>query len=240
MNWMAILKRVDIRNAEEYERASLEDRRRWHEGQTTAYRGRWRVLQRTYNVTNEESPMYKEMVELQELVRFHQRQRDRVIRGNLQDFYSLELETHRRKHKGQMTPQGNPMPYTELSQEVYETLADNRKYNYHVGMSKKTDGEEKKFHIRMMKRIENKSQLSTFASSKYDDKKPVYGLTPTREEYENMSNEDKKKYHYRMRNRAKRKGDIELYKFHSKQSTRLIRNSSLPVFYSPEHEQEAI
>ena len=40
-------------------------------------------------------------------------------------------ETHRRKCKGQMTPQGNPMPYTELSQEVYETLSDNEKSKYH-------------------------------------------------------------------------------------------------------------
>ena len=58
------------------------------------------------------------------------------------------------------------------------------------------------------------------------------------EEYENMSNEDKKKYHSRMERRVGKKGDIELQKFHGRQYLRLRRNSSLPVFYSPEHEQE--
>ena len=81
MSWQDILKRVDIRNAEEYERASSDDRRKWHRNQAQGYYRRLQVLQRTYNVTNEESPMYKEMVELQELFRFHLRQKQRRKRG---------------------------------------------------------------------------------------------------------------------------------------------------------------
>lgn len=65
-----------------------------------------------------------------------------------------------------MTPQGNPMPYTELSQDVYETLSDSEKSKYHGGMYRLTDGEEKKFHRRMDSRIKDKSKLPTFAASK--------------------------------------------------------------------------
>ena len=229
-----ILKRVDIRNAEEYERASSDDRRKWHNRQTKAYEVRLKQLQRTHNVTNEESPMYKEMVEIQELVRFHSRQVHRLRGGNMQDFYSLELESIRQKNKGQMTPQGNPMPYTELSQEVYETLSDNEKMNYHKGMHDKTDGEEKLFHNRMMGRIRTKGP-PTFASLKHGGKS-VYGIINTREEYENMSNEDKRKYHIRVGIRARRKGDKELANFHIRQRERIKSNSRLPNYFSMEDE----
>ena len=235
MSWQDILKRVDIRNAEEYERASLEDRRKLHRNQAQGYYRRLQVLQRTYNVTNEESPMYKEMVELQELFRFHLRQKQRIKRGTIQDFYSLELETVRQKHKGNVTPQGNPMLYTELSQEVYETLSDNEKSKYHKGMHYKTDGEEKLFHGRMFGRLQTKNQHPTFASLKHGGKS-VFGITTTREEYENMSNEDKRKYHSRMQARARSGGDKDLETFHGRQQTRLRRNSNLPTYFSLEEE----
>lgn len=240
MSWQDILKRVDIRNAEEYERASLDDRKAWHIRQADAYRTRLKALQQTHNVTNEESPMYKEMVELQELFRFHVRQRGR-IKGMVdkEDFYSLELETNRRKHKGQITPQGNPMPYTELSEEVYETLSDSEKRTYHKGMRQKTDGEEEKFHGRMESRLRNihnrEQRLPTFASSKHGGKS-MMGIVITREEYENMSNEDKRKYHARMHMRAKRGGDKDLETFHGRQKFRLRRNSNLPTYFSLEEQ----
>jgi len=230
-----ILKRVDIRNAEEYERASSDDRRKWHNSQRAAYYQRLKVLQRTYNVTNEESPMYKEMVELQELYRFHVRQEGRIRRGNQKDFYSLELETNRRKHKGNVTPQGNPMLYTELSQDVYETLSDNEKSKYHRGMHHKTDGEEKLFHGRMYGRLQTKNQHPTFASLKHGGKS-MLGITITREEYENMSNEDKRKYHSRMQSKARRGGDKDLKTFHGRQKARLERNYNLPNYFSMEDE----
>lgn len=238
MSWQDILKRVDIRNAEEYERASLDDRKAWHIRQADAYRTRLKALQQTHNVTNEESPIFKEMVELQELFRFHVRQRGRIkSMGGRKDFYSLELETNRRKHKGQITPQGNPMPYTELSQEVYETLSDSEKQTYHKGMRRKTDGEEKKFHGMMGSRLRNrgKQRLPTFASSKHGGKSTM-GIVITREEYENMSNKDKEKYHARMNMRAKRGGDKDLETFHSRQKFRLRNNSNLPNYFSLEEQ----
>jgi len=234
MSWQDILKRVDIRNAEEYERASLEDRRRWHNRTKVAYNKRLKALRRTHNVTNEESPMYKEMVELQELYRFHERQGRRIERDS-PDFYSLELETNRRKEKGRMTPQGNPMSYTELSQEVYETLSDSEKSKYHGGMYRLTDGEEKKFHGRMDSRIKDKSKLPTFAASKYGGEK-TFGLEITKEEYENMPIDNKRKYHSMMSFRYRKSGDKDRHNFHDRMKGRLQRNSKMPIHFSLEEQ----
>mgnify|MGYP003658535048 FL=1 len=242
MNWMDILKRVDIRNADEYERASLDDRKVWHRRQRGSYTLRLKQLQQTANVTNEESPMYKEMIELQELVRFHHRQSQRIRLGykSKKDFYSLELETDRNKQKGLMTPQGSPMLYTELSQDVYETLTDSEKLKYHSGMANLTTGKEKKFHRRMITRINRKENvLPTVAASKYGGEN-VQGKDYTSEDYENMSKDNKRKYHGTMFGRNQRDGDKDKQKFHQRMYFRITRNTNLPTYFSPEQEQEAI
>ena len=236
-NFWDIIKRVDIRNAEAYERASPDDRRKWHRNQWKAYRLRLKNLQMRVDVTDEESPQYKEMVELQELVRFHQRQYNRIYHNLArQNFYSLDLEIDRQQQKGLNTPHGNPMPYQELSQEVYETLTERQKAKYHKGMIEIIEGEEKTFHYRMIARINKNSKLPTFAASKYGGKKSI-DKTSTREEYENMTNDEKRRYHWTMRNRSFKIGERDKGVFHQKMAGRLRINSKLPVFYSPEDEQ---
>jgi len=228
---------VDIRSAEAYERASPDDRRRWHINQYHAYNLRLKNLQARVDVTDEKSPQYKEMVELQELVRFHARQ-NRRISGNTkkEDFYSLDLENNRKKVKGQQTPHGNPMPYQELSQEVYETLTNKKKRMYHHGMRRITEGEEKTFHDRMISRINKNTKVPTFAASKYGGES-IRDKTHTREEYENMTNDEKRKYHQKMRDRSRKINDRVTGNFHQRMTDRLKNNSKLPVFYSPEDEQ---
>ena len=229
--------KVDIRNAEQYERASKDDRKKWHSIQARAYRLRLKNLQAKVNVTDEESPLYQEMVKLQNLYRFHARQYHR-IRQNLkrETFYSLELETNRQQQKGLQTPHGNPMPYKELSQEVYETLTDNQKMSYHQGMANLTEGEEKKFHHRMRSRLIKKYiKLPTFAAPKYGGEN-VRGKTYTKEEYENMTNKEKIKYHWTMTSRNFRAGKRDKGLFHQRMADRLRTNSKLPAFYSPEDE----
>lgn len=232
--WNIIKNSVDIRSAEQYERASLDDRRRWHIRQYKAYDKRLKNLQARVNVTDEESPLYQEMIKLQEILRFHGRQVNRLrVKPPNKTFYSLELETNRRQTKGQQTPHGNPMPYKELSQEVYETLTEAEKIRYHMSMSRLSEGEEKAFHGRMYGRVKRNRALPTFAASKYGGEKRKL-IETTREEYENMSNQEKSNYHNRMYFRNKRKGNKDMTKFHSTMIGRLQRNSKLPVFYSPE------
>lgn len=155
-------------NEIQYNQATSEERRKYHSRVGAAYNRKLKDLQKTTIILNEDSPKYKEMVELQELYRFHMRQSKRIKRyTHIQDFYSLELETNRRESKGLLTPQGNPMPYVELSQEVYETLSVDKQIKYHSGMIDRTTGEESVFHIRMGKRLRNSTNYPTFAASKY-------------------------------------------------------------------------
>ena len=236
-NFWNILKRVDIRNEAQYERASPDERRKWHRRQGEAYSRRLKHLQTTATVTNEDSPMYKEMVELQELYRFHYRQVGRIDRGTKQDFYSLNLENNRQHSKGVNTPQGNPMPYKELSQEIYENLTTEQKRKYHSAMEKMPIADKEiKFHRRMFWRIQRNLQHPTFAASKYGGES-AYDKTHIKEEYENMSNDEKIKYHSKIKTRFGRKGNLKMRNFHRNMEYRLRTNSKLPTFYSPEEEQ---
>jgi hypothetical protein len=237
--WQDILKRVDIRNEGEYEAASLDDRRKWHSSQYSVYWKRWRTMRNT-QVENEDSPMYKEMVELQNLANFHSRQVKR-IKFNSQTYYSLDLEgDNNRKTKTRKSPQGNLTPYTELSQEVYETLSDDKKMKYHAGM-RLTDitQEERKFHSRMFQRIKNGNPHPTFASSNHGGNlSTIRHKDTSKEEYENMTEEHKYKYHLRMYNILRRSGDKDKSNWHGKMAHRLKNKSKRPTFYSQEEEQK--
>ena len=122
--------------------------------------------------------------------------------------------------------------------EEYERLNNKQKLKYHASKARRTLGEEKKFHLRMGSRIKGGSVLTTFPTSDLGGETTlVRGINYTKEEYDNMSREDKQKYHTMMRERFK-KTDIERSKFHNIMSARLRRNSPLPTFFSPEHEEE--
>ena len=79
MNWFSILK-ADIRNEAQYNAASLDERRRWHIRQSTAYHRRLKALQTQHSVdlTDVENPVYQEMKEYQLLRAFHSRQAARL------------------------------------------------------------------------------------------------------------------------------------------------------------------
>ena len=90
----------------------------------------------------------------------------------------------------------------------------------------------------MRSRIHDGSVLPTFTTSDLGcETTQLRGINYTKEEYDNMSREDKGKYHNMMRRRF-RKTDIERSNFHSKMDTRIRRNSPLPIFFSPEHQEE--
>lgn len=256
MNWFNILKMPpydttpDIRNEEQYNAASLEERRLWHNSQSSAYDRRLQALrtQHTVDLTDVENPIYQEMKQYQNLRNFHKRQSSRLRkciasgRTECGDFYSEELEgSNRIKAKLRTTPAGQNDPYVELSLEQYNELTDNQKTNYHVGMFRR--GIDKKFHKRMRSRILENLELPTFPSPKYGGE-PVYNKEYSKEEYLRMSNEDKAKFHIRMQQRAGKENNLELKRFHNKMRSRLKTNKNRkkgkdkPTYYSPEDEQE--
>ena len=111
---------------------------------------------------------------------------------------------------------------------------------YHKRLSRKYENEGNKklafFHEAMYARLNYASNLPTF--SKYREGYKAFGKEYTKEEYLQMSNDDKRKYHTRMKHRARKSGNIDLYKWYQKMQTRLDRGSKLPTYYSPEHEAE--
>jgi len=245
MDWKAILK-ADIRNEAQYNAASLEHRRSWHNSQKTAYHRRLKALQNQHSVdlTDVKNPVYKEMKGYQDMRAFHGRQASRlkncIVLGKTEcnDYYSLELERdNRRKQKLITTPTGKLDPYVELSLEVYNNLTNNQKSKYHASMA--GYGKDSNFHSRMLDRIKNDTPLPTFPSPKYGGEPTKdFGKEYTKEEYLSMDKDSKIKYHSTMSSRFKRKGNSELGKYHWKMRRRIAENSNLPTYFSPEHEQE--
>lgn len=246
MSWFNILKRntaPDIRNEAQYNAASLEGRKSWHQNQSDAYAYRLKALQTQHSIelTDTENPVYQEMKQYQDLRNFHSRQAQRLRKclasgkKECDDYYSLELEKdNRRPTRNRTFPSGQLDPYVELSLEAYNDLTNEQKARYHAGMAQY---EDTNFHTRMYQRLHYKINLPTFPSPKFGGES-IIGREYTKEEYLNMDKEKRRKYHAMMRGRFRKDGNIELSKWHNKMLGRLIRDKGSPTYHSPEHEQE--
>ena len=240
MDWQNVLKRR-IETLADYTNASPDERRKYHGARMSMYNSRLQALRHSIaNVgeTNPNIPLEEDMRELQEMRNFHNRQYTRMKRGSAApDVFSPELEQQRRTHRLVTTPRGVSNPYTDLSMEEYELLTMQQKAKYHHGRRKQTSGEERRFHARMLSRIIQNSDLSTFPTPDLGGESRS-SVTETKEEYDKMSREDKGKYHSRMSQRFIVNNNRELGNFHDRMGYRLKRNSPLPTFYSPEHQEE--
>ena len=241
MGWQSILKRK-IETLADYTNASPDERQKYHARAASAYHYRLTTLRNSIANVGETNPnisLEEDMRELQEMVNFHGRQSSRIKGGwSLPDVFSPELEQQRRKIKTQKTPRGVPNPYTDLSMEEYERLTNQQKRNYHEGRATQTSGEEKSFHLRMSGRVYNNINLPTFPiPSMGGESTRIRGVDNTKEEYDNMSREDKRKYHNKMKFRFQKNNNHELFKFHNKMLSR-IKRTRLPTFFSPEHQEE--
>jgi len=240
MDWQNVLKRK-IETLADYTNASPEDRMKYHSQKRDFYYARLKALRNSIaNVgeTNPNIPLEEDMRELRDMVNFHSRQSQRIRRGHsIPDVFSPELEQQRRKVKTTKTPRGLPNPYTDLSMEEYERLTRTEKKKYHQGRTRDTSGEEKIFHHRMASRLGINSPLPTYPTPDLGgEREKVHGVTETKEEYDNMSREDKIKFHAKMEKRFP--PNTKLHNFHAKMRGRIKRNSPLPTFFSPEHEEE--
>jgi hypothetical protein len=240
----------DFKTKEAYYRGSREQRLAYHTRMASAARRNLKILQRRMTgqtgiegVTDadpvvDEDPINQEIDRLQEMYRFHRRQLERVRTGTKQDFFTLKEENNRLQMTPQTTRTGSKIVHEEISQEEYDKLSNKDKINYHQRLFNKYRGNDKlrNFHQAMFSRLNKSSNLPTF--SKYREGYSKIGREYTKEEYLQMSTQDKKSYHFTMYSRAKRKGDKNLSRWHEKMASRLKRNSNLPNYYSPEHEAE--
>jgi len=261
MNWLEILKMPmgvktpgsDFKSSEEYNRGTKEQKAAYHSRMRYAFRTNLQILQRRASGSLsdadpvvDEHPVNQEIDRLQEMVRFHGRQYDRLIgRGgiNKEDFFSLEEEKNRTKVIPQTTRTGSRIVHKEIPQEEYDELNDKQKTLYHERLEYKYRNEGNKklssFHGAMRLRLQRKSNLPTFSSFSEDIYlRQVNNKQYTKEEYLQLSDEDKMRYHYRTRMQLKRAGNENLSKWHNRMANRLRFGSKLPTYYSPEHEQE--
>ena len=58
-------------------------------------------------------------------------------------------------------------------------------------------------------------------------------------EYDNFTDEEKRKYHARIGSRAKRSADVDLSRFHRRMLYIFESNANLPTYPTPEAEKEA-
>lgn len=243
----------EFKTKEAYYRGSREQRMAYHNRMSSAAYQNLKILQRRMTgqtgiggVTDadpvvDEDPINQEIDRLQESFRFHSRQFRRLkSNSSLQDFFTLEEENNRKQIIPRTTRTGSKIVHEEISQEEYDKLSDGDKIKYHSRLYRKYQKEGNKklsnFYATMRHRIKEASNLPTF--SKYREGYESIGKEYTKEEYLQMSNDDKIRYLLRMKTRAGKSGNNDLFRWYGKMAHRLKRGSKLPVYYSPEHEAE--
>jgi len=179
---------------------------------------------------------------LRELFRFHSRQEQRLKhKRNKENYFSLDEEQNRQMKKPTYDAVER-MPHT--TKEMYDNYTRENKMRYwgRLAMQLKEYGkaDASKFASKMYKRmVLNPNYTPPFEGDElsvheYSDKY----LHPDVSEYVNFTNEEKEKYHNRMRQRNK-ESNLELSRFHAKMYTRLLRNLNLPTYPTPEAQREA-
>jgi len=186
-----------------------------------------------------------ELKALQEERNFHNRQ---VMRGNKEKVmaFNAEDEQNRTVQRLRTTPMGNALE--EITEEEYNAASTEDKMRYH---NRRKAAGEGHFHDAFKRRLLNNPNYIPPYNPKDSDigKYPNQHrmVSETKEEYENMDDTEKMKYHSKMEARYWREGNRQLSYFHKKMKRRLklkvdevkrIYNKKIkPTYYSPEDEQ---
>ena len=181
---------------------------------------------------------------LRELFRFHNRQEQRLKhKRNKENYFSLDEEQNRQMIKPRFDAVER-MPNT--TKEMYDNYTREDKMRYWKRLSNHLRDEYGNDHPKVKLASTTYSRMRSFSNytppfegdelgkAKFYDKY----LHPDVSEYANFTNEEKEKYHNRMRQRNQT-SNRELSRFHAKMHTRLLRNLNLPTYPTPEAEKEA-
>ena len=181
--------------------------------------------------------------ELRELSRFHGRQSSRYRQGSSREMsYSFEDETNRQQHLPRFDVLERRKPTTK---EMYDSYTRKQKYRY---WARKGNNEGNRMAMRIRHRMDtNPNYTPPFEGDEskikdYRDKHIHRDIS----EYDNFTDEEKRKYHTRMSIRLYRKGeDPESANFHNRMGKR-IKNASksktgekMPTYPTPEAQKEA-
>ena len=181
---------------------------------------------------------------LRELLRFHDRQGRRLRFDSPKDtYYSLDEETNRTMYKPTYDAVER-IPHT--TKEMYDNYTRKDKMRYWGRLAEQLKSEygqtdtvafAKKMYRRM---ATNPNYTPPFEGDKstreeYGDKHNFRDIS----EYDNFTDEEKGKYHLRMRDRAKRDNKNDEMKFHNRMHKRIANNSPLPIYPTLEAQKEA-
>jgi len=181
---------------------------------------------------------------LRELSRFHERQKDRIKFDSPKDnYYSLDEEKDRTMYKPRYDAVER-MPHT--TKEMYDKYSREEKMKYWGRLAEKIKSEYGQtdtvaFAKKMYRRMANNPNYNPpFEGDKstreeYGDKHRFRDVS----EYDNFTDEEKRKYHLRMRDRAKKVNKKDEMNFHGKMHRRIDNNSPLPTYPTPEAQKEA-
>ena len=180
---------------------------------------------------------------LRELARFHSRQANRIrVELKKENYYSLDEEQNRRMVKPRYDAVER-IPHT--TKEMYDKYSREDKLRYWGRLAQRLTKEYGNKHPKanMSARIRhrmvsNPNYNPTFEGDEsttleYKDKYRPCDIS----EYNNFTDKEKRKYHYRCMRRQEKKGNKEAYLFHRRMVRRINNNSRLPTYATPEAER---
>jgi hypothetical protein len=251
MTWFTVLKMPNpfggtwqTLTSSEYHKMDDNNKRNYHNAMASFYKKQIKQAV-TPRKAGQAPPATDDQIRgLRELARFHGRQEQRIMRKlDKENYYSLDEEQNRRMMKPQFDAVER-MPHT--TKEMYDNFTRKQKINYWMRLSRRLrqeygQTEAVKLARRMAARMRNNPNYTApFEGDKsrgveYKDKYKHRDVS----EYDNFTDEEKRKYHGRMRDRAKVTNKNDERNFHGRMLQRIMDNTSLPTYPTPEAEKGA-
>jgi hypothetical protein len=256
MTWFTVLKmpnpfggKWQTLTSSEYYKMDIKDKEHYHNAMSTFYNRQLKqaVIPRK---AGQAPPATDDQIRgLRELYRFHDRQLQRIRKDSeKENYYSLEEEKDRNMKKP-IYDAVERMPHT--TKEMYDNYTRERKIQYWQRLARKLKNEYGNIpKSNMADKIKQRMQKNPnynppfegdkLTTAEYRDKYKYKDVS----QYDDFTDEEKYKYHSRMRNRQYQ-GNVltnnqkELARFHRRMSARIKINSSLPTYPTPEAEKEA-
>jgi hypothetical protein len=244
MTWQSILKapnpyggqwQEDGRSRlskEDYYKMSEDNKRKYHNGMASAL---YMILKKLRGMShgdelNPKTPMLNEMKDVKHRQAFHKNQRLRIINGNPAYYDEADEAGRKRKQRLNVEPTGKKLE--DLTEEEYNAASRQEKMQYHIRQRLRVKG---KGHSREFQRMENNPNYT----APYIPSSSKHNIEYTKEQYEQMSDDEKRKFHGRMSDRYKKSGNNDMKKWHSRMMQRIRFKRNLPTYYSPEDEENA-
>mgnify|MGYP003654845784 CR=1 FL=1 len=229
---------------EQYYEMGNENKILYHAAMTQVYQKQLLSL-RARHQPLEAAPetLQNELIDIQKLRNFHDNQAYRIKNNTIEPVFSIEEDKNPPTERLQTTPMGNiQFGEWDITEEEYNAATREEKIKYH-DRQRRHNTNYISDEVKRMKNYPNyTSPYNPQDAKSKEEWKRSFFPTPSKEEYENMSNDDKGKFHGRMANRYSKSGEKDLMKFHRRMKSRLSKrmlNSQLPTYHSIEEERNA-